>query len=155
MLGSAGTLLANGQEDFLGSLARAHRQDQLEERRDKKIPADVEFVCLVGQMVLGFEVEGSWELGRSQVKLAAATDARGDGVVGCDGQWTEDLQAQGIPAVPLEIDHVLVLRRRVGVEKIADLVRTQQARLTAADVAEIRGKLTGKGSKLSLQLIWN
>src|SRR5438132_502338 len=65
------------QQPFISSLAKQERQACLLKRADKKIPASVEFVCVV-----------SGTLGSDLLVL-------------CNCQWTIDLQQQGIPAFAL------------------------------------------------------
>jgi hypothetical protein len=94
------------QEAFLDSLSKAARQQCLKCRSDKKIPSDVQFVCVV-----------------------ANGGAIGDGVVSCHCQWTEELQIQGIPAVPLFTTHFWAMRSKTCAEKLAQLTREDQPRL--------------------------
>ena len=61
------------------------------ERAEKRIPANVQFVCVVA-------------------KLSAT--ASGDGFVSCVSQWTTDLQKQGIPAVLFKGSHLGVVAMR-------------------------------------------
>lgn len=93
------------QQLFQDSLSKEARQLCLKCRCDKQVPRDVQFVCVVGN-----------------------GGALGDGVVLCNCQWTEDLQNQGIPAVPLFTTHFWVMRSRSGAEKLAQLVREDQPR---------------------------
>jgi len=81
----------------------------------------VEFVCVVGT--------GVWV---------------GDGVVSSHSQWTPDLQAQGVPAVPVPTDHLSAVRSSVGDETIAELVRTPQPRWSQARVAAARKAILGE-----------
>src|SRR5262249_33218472 len=63
------------QAPFVRSLAKDDRSGIAQARVDKKIPMQIEFVCIV-----------------------AAATWLSDGVVRRDAQWTTDLQLQGIPA---------------------------------------------------------
>lgn len=109
------------QEAFVSSLSRRSRLRILEERREKRIPDGIEFVCVVGNgLVLG------------------------DGVVSTRSQWPEDLQAQGIPAVPLSAEHWNALSETRGVQLIARLVRENQPRWDAVQVETLRRVLFGK-----------
>jgi pimeloyl-ACP methyl ester carboxylesterase len=105
---------------FLTSLTHAARARALQDRRDKRIPRGVEFVCVVG----------SWRLG-------------GDGVVSCRSQWSADLQAQGVPAYALRTSHWEAMRSARAAELIGVLVREKQNRWDAATVAAVRKKLLG------------
>jgi pimeloyl-ACP methyl ester carboxylesterase len=126
--GSSWSKLAIGvrhsQEAFMRSLTKEGRQMCLKQRSGKRIPADVEFVCVVG-MGAGF----------------------GDGVVSCQCQWTEDLQAQGIPAVPLGTTHFRAMRSPECAEKLAELVREPQRRWDAARVSGVRRQLLGRSAR--------
>lgn len=121
------------QEPFLDSLTQAHRQRRNAERTTKRIPTEVEFVCLVCRLnSLGglAEVSAAGWTGR----VALLTNFGSDGLVALDSQWPEDLQAQGIPATTLVAGHFTVTRTRSGAEKVADLVRSRQPRWDEADV---------------------
>jgi hypothetical protein len=79
-------------------LNKEERTKSTEQRRDKKIPANVQFVCVVG-----------------------STGALGDGLVSVPSQWPEDLQAQGIPAIRLGTTHYFVVRSAGNAARIASL----------------------------------
>ncbi len=115
------------QEPLLLSLSCEARQQCLRERADRKIPASVEFVCVVGRL----PVEASVQVGDE-----AAKELIGDGVVTAESQWSEDLRRQGIPAVVLPMGHNSVLRTEAGIAKVAELVREKQPRWTPEKVAE-------------------
>src|ERR1043165_6526837 len=66
------------QKVFLDCLSEGGRQECLKLRADKRIPQNVQFVCVVAR--------GDGKNGT-------------DGIVPCVSQWTEDLHKQGIPAV--------------------------------------------------------
>src|SRR5262249_26968801 len=66
--------VAKEQEAFLGSLTKKQRLLAGELREDKKIPLNVDFLCVVG--------------------AAGAAGARSDGVISCKSQWPSDLQKQ-------------------------------------------------------------
>jgi pimeloyl-ACP methyl ester carboxylesterase len=104
-------LIPKNQKAFVASLAPAARQKCLQARADKKIPAGVQFVCLVG-----------------------ADDA----VVPCRCQWTRDLQDQGIPVLCLHTGHRQIMRRTPLAQKIAEVIRTPQPRWKANQVAAAR-----------------
>jgi len=106
------------QEPFLQSLTKQARSRVLQERRGKRIPEQVEFVCVVGDGLIF-----------------------GDGVVTTRSQWSEDLQAQGIPAVPLRTEHWEAVRGAHASQVIASLVRERHPRWDAAQVAAMRQRL--------------
>jgi hypothetical protein len=118
-----------------------HRARCLEKRADKKIPPEVEFVCLVCR----FDVELSAQLGGDRAKVEASVmPPPGDGCATCASQWTKDLRDQGIPAVRLEHTHSAVVRTKTGAETIRQLVREKQPRWDASKVAEARKKILGE-----------
>ncbi len=94
---------------FVGSLSRAEREKCLRERAAKRIPPGVQFVCVV--------------------------DAE-DFIVPCKCQWTKDLQDQGVPAIRLALGHRFVMRKRFGVQRLAELIRDPKPRWTAKQVAQ-------------------
>jgi pimeloyl-ACP methyl ester carboxylesterase len=109
------------QRDFLDSLTKDQRRRIMLARGDKEIPAQVEFVCIVGTVAI-----------------------IGDGVVSCKSQWTEDLQEQGIPAYGVNSMHTHVVHSKKGIELMAELVRDPQPRWDAKQVAQARKELLGK-----------
>jgi pimeloyl-ACP methyl ester carboxylesterase len=112
------------QEPFLLSLTKESRQAAMRDRAEKRIPAEVQFVCVVGAF------------GRA-----------GDGLVRFDCQWTPDLQRQGVPAVVLHTPHVTIMRSKSAAAKLAELVREPQPRWTTAEVETARPKILGRESK--------
>lgn len=112
--------VAKNQEVFLHSLTKKERLVWNELREDKKIPPQVDFLCVVG-----------------------ASGPHGDGMVSCKSQWSPDLQKQGIPAVRLATTHLTVLRAPKTVEKIAELVRAPHPRWTADKVEAMRKSIVG------------
>ncbi len=111
----------SSQEPFLVSLTKEWRQAEMRDRADKRIPPNVEFVCVVGTFGL-----------------------TGDGMVRADCQWTRDLQQQGIPAVLLHTSHVTAMRSKAVVTKLAELIREPQPRWSAAQVEAARAKVLGR-----------
>ena len=109
------------QEPFLVSLTKEARQAAMRERAEKRIPANVEFVCVVGTLV-----------------------PAGDGFVRADCQWTRDLQQQGIPAVLLHTSHVTAMRSKAVAARLADLIREPQPRWSPAEVETARVRIVGK-----------
>jgi len=112
--------LCKQQTQFLHSLTKQTRLRVLGARADRQLPPQVEFVCLVGT---GTRV--------------------GDGLVSKKSQWTDELQRQGVPAVPVNDTHWHVLHGKKGVELIASLVREPQSRWDAARVAAVRREILG------------
>lgn len=106
------------QLDFLESLTKPARSRSLAERKDKRIPATIEFVCVVGT---GAVV--------------------GDGMVLTRSQYPPDLQRQGIPAYPFNGTHWTALRSPRGVELLTRLVRQPQPRWDARRIADLRRQL--------------
>jgi pimeloyl-ACP methyl ester carboxylesterase len=112
--------LCKQQAEFLRSLTKQTRMRALGARAERMLPPRVEFVCIVGT---GTGV--------------------GDGLVSKRSQWTEELQAQGVPAVPVSDTHWHVLHGKKGVELIAALVREPQPRWDAARVTAKRREILG------------
>jgi pimeloyl-ACP methyl ester carboxylesterase len=106
------------QEVFLQSLTKDARHREAQRRADIRIPPTVQFVCVVG-----------------------TGGGVGDGIVNCHSQWSEDLQQQLIPAVPLLTTHFLAMRTRQGARKVAELVREPQPRWNADQVAAARQRM--------------
>jgi len=109
------------QEPFIASLTKQERQACLLKRADKKIPAHVEFVCVV-----------SGALGTDLMVL-------------CKCQWTEDLQQQGIPAFALHKNHHNAIASQAGADLIGQLVREKQPRWDPAKVAAEKKTILGAG----------
>jgi pimeloyl-ACP methyl ester carboxylesterase len=122
--GSPWAALKNGvcpsQKTFVGSLTKKERSLLLQERADKQIPEAVEFVCVVGTGLV-----------------------TGDGLVSTRSQWPEDLQQQGIPAVPIGTAHAFAVRGSKGVKLLADLVCEPQPRWSTDQVRAMRKRLWG------------
>ena len=134
------------QRPFLRSLTRQGRGQCLAERADRKVPASVEFVCVVGHRDVAVKVTASVQLDEGQVvRLTVAASGQGDGLVSTGSQWPADLQEQGVPAVPLSVGHFRAVRSKTGVATIGRLVREKQPRWNAAQVAEVSRRLTGDG----------
>jgi pimeloyl-ACP methyl ester carboxylesterase len=111
-------LVRRNQFAFLQSLTKASRQKWLDLRKDKRIPAGVQFVCLIGTGA-----------------------GNGDGVVHRTCQWTDELQAQGIPAVALDVTHPFAMRGSKGIEKIAELVKGDHPRWSKEQVEKARKEI--------------
>jgi pimeloyl-ACP methyl ester carboxylesterase len=108
------------QAAFLASLTHTAREKLLQQRKEKRIPAEVEFTCVIGSVRLG-----------------------GDGVVSCKSQWSDDLQAQGIPAHSLRATHWDAVRGVKGAELLGRLIREPHKRWDERAVREARKKLLG------------
>ena len=94
------------QESFLDSLTKEGRRTSLAQRQDRRIPEQVEFVCIVGQMNVDWEADfGSLCGDGTDLRLTYAGVVCGDGVLSVESQWPADLQQQGIPAQPLQTAH--------------------------------------------------
>ncbi|MBY0233210.1 MAG: alpha/beta hydrolase, partial [Gemmataceae bacterium] len=103
------------QSAFLASLSKKGREKVLAERAGKKLPANLEFVCLVGSCRLD-----------------------GDGVVGLASQWSDDLQKQGVPALVVGCGHKDVLTTAKGIEAIVKAVGEPAQRWDEKKVAAFR-----------------
>jgi pimeloyl-ACP methyl ester carboxylesterase len=108
------------QSAFLYSLTKEARKVALRGRADRRIPADIQFACIVGTGA-----------------------GAGDGLVLCRSAWTEDLQQQGIPAYRVATTHWQMPRIRPGVEMIANLAAQDQPRWNHLAVAAVRLQLLG------------
>lgn len=111
----------SAQADFLGSLTRTARERVLHSRAEKKLPAGVEFACVVASLRMG-----------------------SDGVVGLSSQWSEDLQNQGVPAFLVHVGHRDVLMKPKGIEAIVEASTAPTPRWTAEKVASFRKTTFGR-----------
>jgi pimeloyl-ACP methyl ester carboxylesterase len=93
------------QIDFLLSLSLTRRAMVLRQRADRRLPAGLEMVCIIG----------AWALGS-------------DGIVSRSSQWPEDLRRQGVPAYLAPAYHSSAMGNPAVVELIDHLVRTPQPR---------------------------
>lgn len=120
--GSDWTILSHGvrsvQAPFVRSLTKEDRAAAAKSRIDKKIPANIEFVCVV-----------------------AATNWFSDGVVRRDAQWPAELQAQGVPAELLYVPHIGAMYSTRLAKRIAALVTTPQPRWSAERMIAARPKV--------------
>jgi pimeloyl-ACP methyl ester carboxylesterase len=112
--------LCKQQAEFLHSLTKGTRLRALGARADRMLPAQLEFVCVVG-----------------------TGTGIGDGLVAKRSQWTEELQSQGVPAVAFSDTHWHILHSKKGVELIASLVREPQPRWDEAHVKKARREIFG------------
>ncbi|MGL4552149.1 MAG: esterase/lipase family protein [Gemmataceae bacterium] len=109
------------QTAFFTSLSVSARERLLGARKEKALPAGVEFGCVVGTLRVG-----------------------GDGVVSCRSQWTEDLQKQGVPAFLFTGGHRDGVATAKGVELLTKLATDPLPRWEADKVAAFRKGLIGK-----------
>jgi pimeloyl-ACP methyl ester carboxylesterase len=123
--------IREAQEPFVTSLSCQEREQCLRDRADRRIPGSVEFVCVVCRLSL--PLPGSLR------------EVSGDGVVSAGGQWTQDLQEQGIPAVLYNGGHTSAMSSRAGVEMITRLVSQRHRRWDAEGLAAGRARLLGNG----------
>jgi pimeloyl-ACP methyl ester carboxylesterase len=103
------------QQPFVDCLTLEAREKALKERANKRIPSQVEFVCVLGYL----------------------EDRVTDGVVPCMCQWSPDLRRQCIPVVPLGVGHHQSTRTPQGAEALARLVREKQPRWDTAHVDQL------------------
>jgi pimeloyl-ACP methyl ester carboxylesterase len=109
------------QKPFVQSLSKQARVQALRDRVGKRIPDNVEFVCVIGTGLVF-----------------------GDGIVSTRSQWPDDLQMQGIPAVQLDAEHWDAVTGKRGARLIARLAHEDQPRWGAAEVAGLRKRLWGE-----------
>lgn len=120
-LGKLARTVREAQEPFVRSLTKEARKAFLAGRADKRIPDAIQLVCIVG--------DGG---------------GAGDFVVSDDSQWPDDLQAQGIPAVQLRTMHFTAMRSDAVAKKLAELVRSDQPRWSADQVAAARKEILNR-----------
>jgi pimeloyl-ACP methyl ester carboxylesterase len=113
-------LAPRGQEAFMKSLSVESRRASNLRRQQKKIPAAVQFVCVVAK-------KGQF----------------GDGAVTCACQWPDDLQCQGIPAIELATNHYLVMSQENWVKRLAQLVTDEHPRWNKEQVQAFK-RLVGE-----------
>ncbi|MFL5331573.1 MAG: esterase/lipase family protein [Gemmataceae bacterium] len=122
--GSEWTVLSHGvrsaQVPFIRSLTKESRSAANNLRGEKRVPDEVEFVCLV-----------------------AVCTWKGDGIVRRDCQWTPDLQKQGIRAETIFVQHIGAMYSSRLASKVAELVRTPQPRWTSEQVAAAKPEILG------------
>jgi hypothetical protein len=111
------------QKVFLECLTIGHRKKCLTDRCEKKIPANVQFICVVAR---------------------SDGDAPSDGVVPCASQWTEDLRKQGIGAVLVSGTHREVVREEPLANTLARLVREKHTRWEPEQIERTRRLILGK-----------
>ncbi len=119
---SAKALVPRNQKAFLDGLTEEGRQIVLKGRADRRIPASVEFVCV----------------------LAHAEDEDTDGLVPTVHQWTADLQKQCVPVVPVTVSHNRAVRAEASAETLARVVREKHPRWKLAQVEKAGKELFKK-----------
>jgi len=120
--------LHNPHDPLLCSLDKECREATLQKRCDSRIPDNIQFVCVISDVMGGL----------------------GDLVVPAASQWSPDLRAQGIPAIKVMSVHRTMKSRSAGI-KIAELIRTEQPRWSQEKVAEEQTRLL-EGVKLPFGL---
>jgi pimeloyl-ACP methyl ester carboxylesterase len=136
MFGKLKLAVRKSQECFLDSLTEESRTRLLDRRQGVRIPDEVEFACVVGQLDLDYAAEISLGTNRFQVSLAGTIC--GDGILSPASQWTEDLQQQGIPVYPLRAAHCTIMYTGCAARRLAELVAQPQPRWTPEEVDEAR-----------------
>ena len=106
---------------FYQSLTKGWRQNVCRLRKDKAIPADLQFLCVLGTV-----------------------GTLGDGLVSCQSQWPEDLQGQGIPVVRLATTHLAVIHSKNTAPVLAELILRDQPRWQAVQVEAARESILHK-----------
>jgi pimeloyl-ACP methyl ester carboxylesterase len=126
------------QGGFLASLSKKDRTLSLRERAEKRIPASVEFVCVVARLHVPLLSP------REKGQQGGPGLLHGDGFVSAVCQWTPELQQQGIPAVAVSAGHSGVVHTRPGIDLIARLVREHVGRWDASTVRAARPQILGE-----------
>jgi pimeloyl-ACP methyl ester carboxylesterase len=106
------------QGPFLQSLTKNYRLSVLRERTDRLVPANVQFLCVMGTM-----------------------GTLGDGLVSCSSQWPEDLQRQGMPMARLATTHFVVMHSKKSAPTLAGWILHDQPRWRADQVEAARASL--------------
>jgi len=110
----------DSQQAFIDCLSDEGRTKALKDRADKKIPATIQFLCIVTK-----------------------GDGKTDGVVPCLSQWTDDLHKQGIPAVAVPGTHQ-VLRNPTLAAQFSELFCSPHPRWTPERIELARKEIFGK-----------
>lgn len=110
------------QKIFMECLSIDHRKKCMEDRAEKKIPENVQFLCII----------------------AREKNKDTDGVVPCLHQWTADLQKQGIPALSVIGGHREVVREPKLIDALSAAMRDKHERWPAARVEQARKEIFGK-----------
>jgi pimeloyl-ACP methyl ester carboxylesterase len=106
---------------FYQSLTKSWRQNVCLVRKDKLIPANVQFLCILGTV-----------------------GTLGDGLVSCESQWPEDLQRQGIPVVRLPTTHLVVMHSKKTAQVLAELIVHDHPRWQPIQVEQARESILRK-----------
>jgi pimeloyl-ACP methyl ester carboxylesterase len=108
------------QQTFMDCLTPDSREKSLKARAAKKIPGQVQFLCVV-----------------------AKGDGTTDGVVPCLSQWTADLRQQGVPAVGVPGTHHVMRNAKMSAT-LCDLFCAPQPRWSPERVEQARKEIFGK-----------
>jgi hypothetical protein len=95
------------QRPFIYSLTIEERTRAMATRQSKKVPASVQFLCVIGSE---------------------------DWVVSRASQFPADLQSQGIPSIVLPLAHESAMCGMANARRLADLVNASHARLGGKEV---------------------
>ena len=139
VFGHAEISVRRSQEVFLTSLTKGSRKEWIAQRSDKRIPDNVEFVCVVGHQECRVTIDVSCRF----FSFRPSAELRGDWIVSSRRQWPRDLQNQGIPVVPVKTCHLWVVQQELGIETICRLVREPQPRWSPEQVAAMRRDVLG------------
>ena len=130
------------QEPFLESLTKDGRRQCLARRQEKSIPANVEFVCLMGQLIEDLQADVTVPVGDGrELRFACEGLNCGDGILSLQSQWPEDLQRQGIPVYPLRAAHFTAMFTSAAAMRIAELLTQSHPRWAPEEVDAVRQKL--------------
>lgn len=120
-------VIVTGQAAFVQSLSKDERQKLVWQRSAIRIPADIQFACVVAC--------GAWW---------------GDGMVLCRSQWPPDLQDQGVPAFPVFASHRSVMFGKAGVDTVIRAVLMKQERWTHDQVEAARKSILKPMPRLTM-----
>jgi pimeloyl-ACP methyl ester carboxylesterase len=112
---------------FVNSLSPESREGDLQARAGKKLPATVQFVCVLGSSGTGT-----------------------DGLVAWSNTWSKCLQQQKVPFERVTREHTPVMYKEDSIKVLCRLVREPQPRWTDAEVARGWRELFGGKAGLGL-----
>ncbi|HYT95282.1 MAG TPA: alpha/beta hydrolase [Gemmataceae bacterium] len=98
------------QRPFIYSLTVEEREKAMAARQSKKVPASVQFVCVIGSE---------------------------DWVVSRANQWTPDLKAQGVPSVVLRVAHESAMYGADNARRLCDLVKANHLRAGLQEIQTV------------------
>lgn len=113
-LAHVGFVVREKQAAFLESITPQARMVSTA-RRDKRVPEQVRFTCLVGTY-------GTW----------------GDCALTCYSQWPADLQEQGVAAYPVRVNHHTCMETDCVARKLAEVIASPAERWRPDEVAGMR-----------------